>query len=60
MMTDQQRFRVAERSGRRPKTVEKRRVCAASDCETILSRYNLRETCRVHTELRFPSVRGKT
>lgn len=60
MMTEHPRLRVAERSGRRPKTVERRRTCMHPDCETVLSRYNLKDTCRIHTEIRFPSVRGKT
>lgn len=60
MMAEQHRLRVAERSGRRPKTVEKQRTCVDPACETTLSRYNLKDTCRIHTEIRFPSVRGKT
>lgn len=46
-------------SGRRPKIIESRRVCQAGDCETVLSKYNLSDTCRVHTGIRFPRVRGR-
>lgn len=44
--------------GRRPKTRPDRRVCAESGCTTVLSRYNLSSTCRVHTPITFPRVRG--
>lgn len=45
-------------SGRRPKTVDKKRRCASDSCETVLSRYNLGDYCRPHTPIRFPRVRG--
>lgn len=45
-------------SGRRPKVVDERRECAHEECHTVLSRYNLRDTCRAHTQIRFPRVRG--
>ncbi len=44
--------------GRRPKTRTDRRICDAPNCTTILSRYNLSTTCRVHTPITFPRVRG--
>ena len=47
------------RSGRRPKTKALGRVCAASGCSTVLSRYNVRQTCHPHSPTRFPRVRGK-
>ena len=48
-------------TGRRraPKAVEEQRVCAASDCETVLSRYNRKVTCHVHSPIKFPRVRGR-
>lgn len=45
-------------SGRRPKTIDMKRRCADESCETVLSRYNLGEHCRLHTPIRFPRVRG--
>jgi len=43
---------------RRPKTVEGVRTCAAEECTTLLSRYNRRGTCHVHSPVTFPRVRG--
>lgn len=43
---------------RRPRTVEGRRVCADSTCDTVLSRYNAGEMCQTHRPIRFPRVRG--
>lgn len=44
---------------RRPKAVDERRVCAAPDCETILSRYNRKTHCHVHAPIKYPRVRGR-
>ena len=44
--------------GRRPRTNEKHRVCAWDECETVLSRYNLADYCRVHLPPSFPRIRG--
>jgi hypothetical protein len=46
-------------SGRRPKTKSAGRVCLEERCSTVLSRYNVRETCFQHTPVRFPRVRGQ-
>lgn len=46
-------------SGRRPKTDDRQRRCALKDCDTVLSRYNLGDLCRVHAPLRFPRTRGR-
>jgi hypothetical protein len=35
------------------------RVCAAPECSTKLSIYNLSPTCWQHTDLVFPNYRGK-
>ncbi len=45
-------------SGRRPKTADTRRRCNSDGCDTVLSQYNLNDTCRVHSPIRFPRVRG--
>lgn len=45
--------------GRRPKSVDSHRECSEQGCTTILSRYNLRDTCRLHTPIRFPRIRGE-
>ena len=42
------------RSGRRPKTKALGRVRAESGCSTVLSRYNVRQTCHHHSPTRFP------
>jgi hypothetical protein len=44
--------------GRRPRTNDQRRVCGAEDCNTVLSRYNLADHCRVHLPPSFPRIRG--
>lgn len=44
---------------RAPRTNDQRRVCAQSDCETILTRYNRREHCYAHAPTRFPRLRGR-
>ena len=48
-------------TGRRraPKTIEGRRICATTACETVLSRYNRKATCHVHSPVKFPRVRGR-
>ena len=46
-------------SGRRPKTKPSGRVCREPECATVLSKYNLRDTCHTHTPVRFPRVRGQ-
>ena len=48
-------------AGRRraPKAVDERRVCADSGCVTVLSRYNKKTTCHVHSPIKFPRVRGR-
>lgn len=48
-------------SGRRraPKVVDDRRVCVDKGCETVLSRYNRKATCHVHSPVKFPRVRGR-
>jgi hypothetical protein len=50
--------RITRGPGRRPRTVEETRVCAADDCETLLNRYNRTDFCYVHQGPRFPRVRG--
>lgn len=47
------------RSGRRPRTNDRTRKCHESECDTVLSRYNLGDACSVHAPLRFPRVRGR-
>ena len=44
---------------RAPKAIDGRRVCAASNCDTVLSRYNRKPTCHVHAPTKFPRVRGR-
>jgi hypothetical protein len=44
---------------RRPKAIEGRRVCSAKECTTLLSRYNRNGTCHVHSQIKFPRVRGR-
>lgn len=51
--------RIRGRRSRRPKTVERERVCADPTCDTQLSRYNSRKFCHVHAPVRFPRVRGR-
>lgn len=46
------------RSGRRPKTNDRFRRCRMEGCDTVLSRYNMGDMCRVHAPIRFPRVRG--
>jgi hypothetical protein len=35
------------------------RVCEVPDCDTRLSRYNLRSRCWQHSEIAFPNYRGR-
>jgi hypothetical protein len=35
------------------------RVCEIPDCDTKLSRYNVRSRCWQHTEIAFPNYRGR-
>jgi len=44
---------------RKPRTYAADRVCLYKGCETRLSTYNPRSTCRLHTPVRFPRVRGR-
>jgi hypothetical protein len=46
-------------SGRRPKTKSAGRVCLEDRCTTVLSKYNVSDTCFHHTPVRFPRVRGQ-
>ncbi len=43
---------------RRPKTVDGYRTCTAKECSAVLSRYNRKDTCSIHTPVKFPRVRG--
>jgi hypothetical protein len=51
--------RVGTTLGRRPILHEARRVCTTDGCDTVLSRYNPRQRCRVHAVPRYPRLRGK-
>jgi hypothetical protein len=44
---------------RAPKSVDERRVCSDTGCETVLSKYNRKTTCYSHSPVRFPRVRGR-
>ncbi len=35
------------------------RVCAHPDCETKLSRYNRRDKCWAHADMKVPRLRGR-
>jgi hypothetical protein len=52
--------RIGRALGRRPRVQRLQRICAAEGCDTILSRYNPRESCRPHTPTQFPRLRGRT
>lgn len=52
--------RIGASLGRRPKLQEAGRVCTVADCSTILSRYNPRDRCRVHSLTRYPRLRGRS
>jgi hypothetical protein len=60
MTNDQQIMRASGVAvvGRRPRTVDERRICPIEGCNTKLSRYNLGEACLVHQPVRFPRIRG--
>lgn len=44
---------------RKPRVYPQDRVCSHKGCDTRLSQYNARPTCRQHTPVRFPRVRGR-
>lgn len=46
------------KGGRRPATIDGRRVCASEGCKTVLSKYNTKDQCHQHRAVRFPRVRG--
>lgn len=54
-----QRGRSVLSRPRAPKTIDDERTCADADCETVLSRYNKRATCSIHTPTHFPRNRGR-
>ena len=54
-----QRGRSVISRPRAPKAIEGKRLCAEPDCETVLSRYNKRTTCSIHTPTHFPRNRGR-
>jgi hypothetical protein len=45
-------------SRRRPKTRAIERVCAAAECGTHVSRYNLDDFCFRHRPVKYPRLRG--
>lgn len=54
-----QRGRSVLSRPRPPKAIEGTRLCAEDGCDTVLSRYNKRTTCSVHTPTHFPRNRGR-
>jgi hypothetical protein len=58
-MSDIMKARKAGGYVRKPGTYPAGRVCSQEDCGTRLSTYNPRLTCRQHTPVRFPRVRGR-
>jgi Rieske Fe-S protein len=58
-MSDIVKARKAGGYVRKPRTYAADRVCSHQGCETRLSTYNSRPTCRAHTPVRFPRVRGR-
>ena len=58
-MTDSITGRRPAGRRRAPKAVDGQRVCADADCLTVLSRYNRKATCHVHSPLKYPRVRGR-
>jgi hypothetical protein len=46
-------------TARKNRTYAKDRVCASEGCTTKLSRYNARDKCWAHAELRVPRLRGR-
>jgi hypothetical protein len=57
-MSEIMRARKAGGYVRKPGTYPADRVCSQDDCDTRLSTYNSRPTCRLHTPVHFPRVRG--
>ena len=58
-MTDIMKAKKAGGYVRKPRTYAADRVCSHQGCDTRLSTYNSRSTCRQHTPVRFPRVRGR-
>lgn len=58
-MSDIMKARKAGGYVRKPRTYATDRVCSQQGCDTRLSTYNPRPTCRPHTPVRFPRVRGR-
>ncbi len=54
-----QRGRSVLARPRPPKVIEGKRLCTEAGCETVLSRYNKRATCSIHTPTHFPRNRGR-
>lgn len=50
--------RLSNGRRRRLKTFGDGRVCAHDQCDTLLSRYNPNDLCRLHAPLRYPRNRG--
>ncbi len=44
---------------RASRTYPEDRICAAPGCGTKLSRYNRREKCWAHADMRVPRLRGR-
>ena len=44
---------------RASKTYAEGRVCAQDGCETRLSKYNRRDKCWAHAEMKVPRLRGR-
>jgi hypothetical protein len=58
-MSDIMKAKKAGGYVRKPGTYAAGRVCSQEGCDTRLSTYNSRPTCRQHTPVRFPRVRGR-
>lgn len=58
-MSDIMKARKTGSYVRKPGTYAAGRVCSKKGCDTRLSTYNARSTCRQHTPVRFPRVRGR-
>ena len=58
-MTDTMKGSAIKGVTRPSKDFGKGRVCAQSECETKLSRYNRREYCFAHAPVKYPRVRGR-
>jgi hypothetical protein len=61
MSTKQEAIKGSRALGlpRANKTAPEGRVCAQQGCETRLSRYNKREKCWAHAEMKVPRLRGR-